>query len=75
MRGWLRGLVAVAILVAIWAAGSEIARTPLFPGPIAVGAAIVDGVVYWGSGYDTKARALPYDGNNNKFYAFSIGGK
>jgi polyvinyl alcohol dehydrogenase (cytochrome) len=38
------------------------------------GAAIVNGVVYWGSGYDTRERKLPYDGNNNKFYAFSLNG-
>jgi hypothetical protein len=38
-------------------------------------AAIVDGVVYWGSGYDTRARDMPYDGNNNKFYAFSLDGR
>jgi NitT/TauT family transport system permease protein len=34
----------VAILVVIWAAASEIARTPLAPGPVAVGAAIAAGV-------------------------------
>jgi polyvinyl alcohol dehydrogenase (cytochrome) len=36
------------------------------------GAAIANGVVYWGSGYDTGARDLPYDGNNDKFYAFTL---
>jgi polyvinyl alcohol dehydrogenase (cytochrome) len=41
-------------------------------GAVWSGAAIVDGVVYWGSGYDTKARKMTYDGNNNKFYAFSL---
>jgi polyvinyl alcohol dehydrogenase (cytochrome) len=44
-------------------------------GAVWSGAAIVDGVVYWGSGYDTPARNLPYDGNNNKFYAFSLNGR
>ncbi|HEY6459761.1 MAG TPA: ABC transporter permease subunit [Polyangiaceae bacterium] len=44
MRGWYRGLAALAILVVIWAAASEIARTPLAPGPVAVGAAIAAGV-------------------------------
>jgi NitT/TauT family transport system permease protein len=44
MRGWYRGLAALAILVVIWAAASEVARTPLAPGPIAVGAAIAAGV-------------------------------
>jgi NitT/TauT family transport system permease protein len=34
----------VAILVAIWAAASEIARTPLAPGPIEVGRALFGGV-------------------------------
>jgi polyvinyl alcohol dehydrogenase (cytochrome) len=44
-------------------------------GAVWSGAAIVDGVVYWGSGYDTRERKLPYDGNNNKFYAFSLNGR
>ncbi|HTJ26236.1 MAG TPA: PQQ-binding-like beta-propeller repeat protein [Candidatus Limnocylindria bacterium] len=44
-------------------------------GAVWSGAAIVDGTVYWGSGYDTRARTLPYDGNNNKFYAFSLNGR
>ncbi|HTJ56413.1 MAG TPA: PQQ-binding-like beta-propeller repeat protein [Devosiaceae bacterium] len=44
-------------------------------GAVWSGAAIVDGGVYWGSGYDTRARELPYDGNNNKFYAFSLDGR
>jgi polyvinyl alcohol dehydrogenase (cytochrome) len=43
-------------------------------GAVWSGPAIVDAVIYWGSGYDTKARSLPYDGNNNKFYAFSLSG-
>jgi NitT/TauT family transport system permease protein len=34
----------VAILVGIWAAASELARTPLAPGPLAVGTALVAGV-------------------------------
>ena len=44
-------------------------------GAVWSGAAIVNGVVYWGSGYDTRARELPYDGNNNRFYAFSLNGR
>jgi len=44
-------------------------------GAVWSGAAIVDGAVYWGSGYDTKARDLPYDGNNNRFYAFTPEGR
>src|SRR5262249_39323223 len=44
MRGWVRGVAAVAILVAIWAAASEIARTPLAPGPLAVGRALAAGL-------------------------------
>jgi polyvinyl alcohol dehydrogenase (cytochrome) len=43
-------------------------------GAVWSGAAIVDGAVYWGSGYDTRAREMPYEGNNNKFYAFSLDG-
>jgi polyvinyl alcohol dehydrogenase (cytochrome) len=42
-------------------------------GSVNAGAVIVDGVVYWGSGYSH----LPIPGfvGNNKFYAFSPGGK
>jgi polyvinyl alcohol dehydrogenase (cytochrome) len=36
------------------------------------GATVVNGVVYWGSGY-THLNLPPYTGNN-KFYAFSLGG-
>src|ERR1700709_2455118 len=49
MRGWLRGLTVTAILVASWAAASEIARTPLAPGPLevarSIGAGIRDGTL------------------------------
>ena len=44
-------------------------------GAVWSGAAIVDGTVYWGSGYDTRARGMPYDGNSDKFYAFSLDGR
>jgi NitT/TauT family transport system permease protein len=44
MRGWVRGLAVLAILVAIWAAASEIARTPLAPGPVDVARSLVAGV-------------------------------
>jgi polyvinyl alcohol dehydrogenase (cytochrome) len=44
-------------------------------GAVWSGAAIVDGTVYWGSGYDTRERKMPYNGNNNKFYAFSLNGR
>jgi polyvinyl alcohol dehydrogenase (cytochrome) len=44
-------------------------------GAVWSGAAIVDGTVYWGSGYDTRARGLPYEGNSEKFYAFSVDGR
>jgi NitT/TauT family transport system permease protein len=44
MRGWLRGLTVAAILVAIWAAASEIARTPLFPTPLEVLASLSAGL-------------------------------
>ena len=39
-------------------------------GSVNAGAVVVDGVVYWGSGYGR----LGFVGNN-KFYAFSRGGK
>jgi NitT/TauT family transport system permease protein len=44
MRGWLRGLTVLAILVASWAAASELARTPLAPGPVEVARSIAAGV-------------------------------
>lgn len=45
-------------------------------GAVASGAAIVNGTVYWGSGYDTKVvMGLPFEGNNNKLYAFAVPGK
>jgi len=44
MRGWLRGIIVPAILVVSWAAASEIARTPLAPGPVAVARSLADGV-------------------------------
>ena len=40
MRGSLRALAALTILVGLWAAGSEIANTPLAPGPLAVARAL-----------------------------------
>jgi NitT/TauT family transport system permease protein len=52
MRGSLRALVALGILLALWAVGAEIARTPLAPGPLAVAEALA-GVVRDG----TLARA------------------
>jgi NitT/TauT family transport system permease protein len=53
MRGSLRALAALGILVALWAVGSEIARTPLAPGPLEVARALA-GVVRDG----TLARAV-----------------
>lgn len=38
-------------------------------------AAIVDGTVYRGSGYDTRVRGTPYDGHNSRLYAFSLDGR
>jgi NitT/TauT family transport system permease protein len=40
MRGWLRGIGFALILVGIWAAASSLAKSPLLPGPVAVGKAI-----------------------------------
>jgi polyvinyl alcohol dehydrogenase (cytochrome) len=39
-------------------------------GSVNAGAVIVEGVVYWGSGYPKFGGVT-----NNKFYAFSLGGK
>lgn len=44
MRGWLRGVMFTAILVVIWGAVSELARTPLAPGPVAVAHSLAEGV-------------------------------
>jgi NitT/TauT family transport system permease protein len=44
MRGWVRGVALLAILVGIWAAASEIAHTPLAPGPGAVARSLIAGV-------------------------------
>ncbi|HEX7932716.1 MAG TPA: PQQ-binding-like beta-propeller repeat protein [Paraburkholderia sp.] len=41
-------------------------------GAIVSGAAIADGMVYWGSGYHTKVLGLPYAGDNRKLYAFEL---
>jgi polyvinyl alcohol dehydrogenase (cytochrome) len=38
------------------------------------GAAIVNGNVYWGSGYHPEDLGLPYSGDNNKLYDFTING-
>jgi len=42
---------------------------------VIAGAAVVDGVVYWGSGYGRLAAVIPGSTGNNKFYAFSTHGK
>ncbi|MGW0629133.1 outer membrane protein assembly factor BamB family protein [Streptomyces sp. NPDC002758] len=45
-------------------------------GSVWSGAAIVDGSVYWGSGYSrTEAFGFGYNGGNNKLYGFSLNGK
>jgi polyvinyl alcohol dehydrogenase (cytochrome) len=38
------------------------------------GASIVGGTVYWGSGYHTSDVGLGYTGDNDKLYAFTLGG-
>jgi NitT/TauT family transport system permease protein len=53
MRGSLRALLALGTLIAVWAVGSEIAHTPLAPGPLAVAGALA-GVMRDG----TLARAV-----------------
>jgi polyvinyl alcohol dehydrogenase (cytochrome) len=42
-------------------------------GSVNAGAVVADGVVYWGSGYSQLP--IPWFVGNNKFYAFSLGGK
>jgi polyvinyl alcohol dehydrogenase (cytochrome) len=43
-------------------------------GAVAGGPAIVNGTLYWGSGYHTETFSPPlgYNGENNKLYAFSV---
>jgi parallel beta-helix repeat protein len=41
-------------------------------GTVVDGAAIVDGTVYWGSGYPTLGLGFPFDGSNDKLYAFTL---
>jgi polyvinyl alcohol dehydrogenase (cytochrome) len=41
-------------------------------GSVYGGAAIVNGTVYWGSGYPTKDIHQPFDGSNDKLYAFTL---
>lgn len=44
-------------------------------GSVYGGAAIVHGNVYWGAGYHTQNLGLPYSGDNNKLYDFTINGR
>ncbi len=39
------------------------------------GASIAGGTVYWGSGYHTENIGLDYNGDNDKLYAFTLGGR
>lgn len=39
------------------------------------GAAIANGNVYWGSGYHPESIGLPYTGDNNKLYDFTLNGR
>jgi polyvinyl alcohol dehydrogenase (cytochrome) len=43
-------------------------------GAVWSGAAIVNGTVYWGTGYHTENFGLGYNGDNNKLYAFTLNG-
>lgn len=61
-----------ANMYALDAATGEIKWSFSSGGAIVSGAAIVDGTVYWGSGYHTKVLGLPYAGDNHKLYAFGI---
>lgn len=62
-----------ANMYALDAATGEIKWSFESGGAVVSGAAIVDGAVYWGSGYHTKVLGLPYAGDNHKLYAFAIG--
>lgn len=41
-------------------------------GSVNAGAAVVNGTVYWGSGYGTFGGIFPVGTHNNKFFAFSL---
>ena len=57
-------------MFALDAAGGKVLWSFPSGGSVNAGAVVVNGTVYWGSGY----RRLGFVGNN-KFYAFSLGGK
>ena len=61
-----------ANMYALDAATGEIKWSFGSGGAVVSGAAIVDGSVYWGSGYHTKVLGLPYAGDNHKLYAFAV---
>jgi len=61
-----------ANMFALDAATGEIKWSFESGGAVVSGAAIVDGSVYWGSGYHTKILGLPYAGDNHKLYAFAV---
>jgi polyvinyl alcohol dehydrogenase (cytochrome) len=59
-------------MLALDAATGRVMWTFASGASVIAGATIVDGVVYWGSGY---ANLGPPFTSNNKFFAFSLGGK
>ncbi|MGU7782755.1 outer membrane protein assembly factor BamB family protein [Burkholderia sp. PU8-34] len=61
-----------ANMYALDAATGEIKWSFESGGAVVSGAAIVDGSVYWGTGYHTKVLGLPYAGDNHKLYAFAL---
>lgn len=61
-----------ANMYALDAATGEIKWSFESGGAVVAGAAIVDGTVYWGTGYHTKVLGLPYAGDKHKFYAFAV---
>jgi polyvinyl alcohol dehydrogenase (cytochrome) len=44
-------------------------------GSVFAGAAIVNGNVFWGTGYHTEKVGLGYTGDNNKLYDFTLNGR
>lgn len=42
-------------------------------GSVVDGPAVVNGVLYWGSGYDTQPFGFPFDGRNDQLFAFALG--
>jgi len=69
----MAGSATAPTMLALDAATGQTRWTFAAGSSVNAGAAVVDGVVYWGSGY--AHLGIPGFTTNNKFYAFSVDGK